>query len=746
MILLASSKSLLFEIIKAHEDKKLESLSKDIILSKLNSNTNLKNNLISGKGILFNTINANPQEGVVQVPNLSITSLTHTAGKDNSFVLKFIDKSKTFINFLTVAYGIEALRGYTEALKNIGELEITEDSVANQKKVLFSESLDPTFQPLLYLYYGLEDTISKHSGPHAVAIKNIYINLIGADVETTLVLVPHIRFFGSINGQSLSTVIGNNTAGKHEVKGTSQLIELIKGVAYGKNTVDKANGVNAYPSQNTTGTSPSQISYYPLDIHLIITDIIKSYITSLTGSDNIIVLLPDLNLYLANNITKFLESTTVGSYYDESKYAGIFSLNDFLQNNLVKDLYAPYLASFIKNQSIINTLKDELNLNLIYDPFPLSQPPGLTKDQFKIWNDILPEAPESKIRLQISNQDSANQNPLEFLITGLFNKLKTYSNNAFDIQLFSESNVKLNTLWVDQKFKNSYTLPGTNSNNTTIVCGDPILIEKYLYGNKDNSEVISIPLHPIDNKFIGNRSYYEEVNRLLNYDINRNPNFTTNSRKTSNDIKVRRATISQDAAYFAAFQNTISQTLDTAQTAGRSILSEVLTNLVIPKFDPDSLRTSLAEIRGKYDKNVVDLLLKETKSGLDNITINNSNTIASDLTTRKIELQTTLDEIISQANQPSSGGTVQLPPTLLLSPGEASAKFNRELKKQAFEISVETEPCYEFGSYFLVGKEASLDIHYLPKSLPSRYLITGYKHDYDPNVGYKSQFTLRAIV
>lgn len=746
MILLASSKSLLFEIIKAHEDNKQNVINRDIVLSKLNSNTNIKNNLVSGKGILFNTINATPQEGVVLVPNLSITSLTHTAGKDNSFVLKFIDNSKTFINFLTVAYGIEALRGYTEALKNIGELEITEDSVANQKKVLFSESLDPTFQPLLYLYYGLDDsTISQFSGPHAVTIKNISINLIGQDIETTLVLVPHIRFFGSINGQSLSTIVGNNTAGKHEVKGTSQLIELIKGVAYGKNTVDKANGVNAYPSQNTTGTSPSQIPYYPLDIHLIITDIIKSYITSLTGSDNIIVLLPDLNLYLANNITKFLESTTVGSYYDESKYAGIFSLNDFIENNRVKTLYAPYLASFIKNQSIINTLKDELNLNLIYDTFPLSQPPGLTKNQFQIWNDILPEAPEARIKLQISNLDSAIQNPLESLVTGLFNKIKTYSNNAFDIQLFSETNDKLITLWTDQKFNDSYTLPGTNSNNTTIVCGDPILIEKYLYGNKDNSEVINIPLHPIDNKFIGNRSYYEEVNRLLNYDINRNPNFTTNSRKTSNDIKVRTVTISQDSAYFAAFQNTISQTLDTAQTAGRSILSEVLTNLVIPKFDPDSLRTSLAEIRGKYDKEVVDLLLKETKSGLDNITINNSNTIASDLTTRKIELQTTLDEIISQANQPSRGGTVQLPPTLLLSPGEAFAKFNRELKKQAFEISIETEPCYQFGSYFLVGKEASLDIHYLPKSLPSRYLITGYKHEFTSE-NIRSQFTLRAIV
>ena len=96
-----------------------------------------------------------------------------------------------------------------------------------------------------------------------------------------------------------------------------------------------------------------------IDLHLIVTDILKDYISKATQSKNVIVLLPDLNYvcsYVIKKIIKEIEAKNIAS-----------SLEELWRSLRDSDISKPELIHIIKTQAILEDLLNTLGLRLVLD-------------------------------------------------------------------------------------------------------------------------------------------------------------------------------------------------------------------------------------------------------------------------------------------------------------------------------------------------------------------------------------------
>ena len=742
------------------------SFRKDAILDIVSSNfddATIRGYLNLGndkKGTVFNTFGPNAVKGIrLPSPTLDIKELKHECGENNKVTIKFIDNDNSFLEYLLFHFNIEYLRQKVEELDSKVKTLKTADKL--QETLFSTQDIPQGLGKILYLYYdagnkfnSLGKSFDTGSGPHSLIITNLLVTISGTVVEYTLELFPSLKSFrGGVGSASLKKLAGAFLAGTPEIKGTSNLILLKNNPAYGDNIIQKVLSNDPYNS----GRSVSNV--YPFDIHLIICDILKEYLRMVTGHSNIIVLLPDLNLYCADTILNFINKTILGTKADSSTlddFGGSFTA--YIESQRFKDTYASKIpARVVQNNAYAEALQRLLGIDIVYDPLPIPERDEQTYNGYgATWYEktLLPE--NTDIRLELNSLEKedqvAEEGYLSVLTQDLFPKIKTISKDLFDIQIYQETNTFFNELWGDSKFDGSYTLPGKPSTTPTLIVGDPILIEKYLYAYRDPTDKSVSILHPVDSKILKDRAYFDEINSKFDYSLNFEPYFSNNPAPANSgkqNIPIKSVTIQQNGAIFSLLETNISQTLQQTETTGKILEQEVLESLVTSSIDEDELERLVSYVYAQYDNYYANLFLESIRASFNNLTIATKDSSFNNEVDQRIEdLKTTLERIQDKikSNPKSSGTKVNVEPyygTL----AKLVARLDRELKKQAFKITVTTSMAVpQFGSLFMVGKSAIFDYNIgITAKFPKRYRILSYAHSLLEG-SWESAFTLQALV
>ena len=718
----------------------------DIVGSKFDEAT-IKGYLDLGndkKGTVFNTFGNYYTKGIkFASPTLDIKELKHESGENNKITIKFIDNSNSFLEYILFHLNSEYLRQKVEELDS--KVKTLETASLLQETLFSTNRSSQGLGKLLYLYYdaggslnSLTSDTNSGSGPHSLIITNLQVTISQTVVEYTLELFPNLKDFrGGVGSTSLQKIAGSFLAGTPEVKGTSKLIYLDNPVAY-----------------------PHDSVVYPFDIHLIICDILKEYLRKVTGHNNIIVLLPDLNLYCADTILNFISKTILGTKGDSTTvddFGGSFTA--YIESERFKSTYTSKIpATLVKNTAYAEALQFLLGLDIIYDPIPLPDRNTQTYNGYGLsWYEKAMAPENMALRLELNSLEKEDQVKEEgyfsVLKQDLFPKIKTISKDLFDIQIYNETNTFFNELWSDTKFDGSYTLPGKTSSLPTLIVGDPILIEKYLYAYRDPSDRVVSILHPIDAKILEDREYFDEINQKFDYSLNFEPYFSNSppppTSKFKQHIPLKSVSIQQNGAIFSLLETNISQTLQQTETTGKMLEREVLESLVTSSIDEAELERLVTYIYAQYDNYYANLFLQSIKASFNNLTIATSDASFNTLVDQRIkEIKDTLDLIQNKIKNNS----ISLGPSINVDPfygslGKLVARLHREIKKQAYKITVTTSKAVpQFGSFFMIGKSATFDYNIgITRDFPKKYRIISYAHNFTESSS-ESVFTLQAIV
>jgi hypothetical protein len=264
------------------------------------------------------------------VSNNSFISLRQKFGKNSngSIELKLIDvpgdfEAKIFKagidNQLSViesaASEIGDLTGSltTQRIQDVGpdlppQLTITQSDPykVSREKVIkeavnYRQKIKNNFQnSVFYIGYGFGTNVQYWNGPQLVYLTNAELDIASSKVIT-------LRLQPIINAISTTNPLNDNFK-----KNTRPDIKGLRFQVVGKSgPIDMSNwdlpNKEIYSSPFLKNTNKQQIkSIFPkVDLHILICDVIRDYIKTVTQSDRVIVLLPDLNVLLSDLVKSF---------------------------------------------------------------------------------------------------------------------------------------------------------------------------------------------------------------------------------------------------------------------------------------------------------------------------------------------------------------------------------------------------------------------------------------------------------
>jgi hypothetical protein len=259
-----------------------------------------------------------------------------------------------------------------------------------------------------------------------------------------------------------------------------------------------------------------------IDLHVLITDVIRDLIRKATGNQNVIVLLANLNYTQGYAIQQFLIEQGITSFEYKGKSVGgdpptadsqLLSLDRtfYGRNSLLGKLF--YFLQDILSGYGINLRISKGDGSVVEATFKSLEalqygkkvvaPPGMTLKQIEALRRVYPITPPKLTKFQDTLDNFIKDNSFTAglvrrsnkglpdywdILKKITNRLKKGSEGLYGpvLDLFYESDLNLLELWSSDKYKD-YPLFGGfdrtfNSDEGAIIFGDSYLIRDYLYG------------------------------------------------------------------------------------------------------------------------------------------------------------------------------------------------------------------------------------------------------------------------
>jgi hypothetical protein len=589
----------------------------------------------TGGGFVFST-QSNP----------NFISLEHTVniGKSFELTLSLIDPTSEFekqfltsnvLEVMANSYPNDGSRFFPKNWKgNESQRELSEVYNRNFEFLRNSniEYLKNTKKRNIYLAYGIGDQLNQWAGPFKVYIQSIDVKIEGPRILTIKFVATenHLDPKENTNAFGIPAIIDNN--GTTTVcTGNSELINL----NYLPNIYD-----------------PLEIGYNPpIDLHVLIVDILRDYIRQATQHKNIIILLPDLNkicskaIDLAKNLSRLDNSTTgsLGSLQGGDKIALAATLSpeleirakreQFLKTLLQDSLGLDFVNVPANNNRIITTgvpsnistessqiekrSKDRIRESIRRDREYENQQnvSGIPIAPSRASVILRPDKVNQKDNLEnyyknnsfcarlYNSTDSGIPKHMD-LINNLIKTINSIAGGIYTIthEVLSENNLLILDLWKsDTKLKcQTYRLfsgdYSIEESEEFIIFGDINLIREYLYAS-DIENILGKFLHPQDAEILLNPDYIDKIKKITAFN-------TTEITYPFGD----QSYIPDEFAYFQ----------DDPTTSGNesfgSLLSkkdhEIITKLKCPVFRYNTKNPNITELTIKESNQYWALLLR----------------------------------------------------------------------------------------------------------------------------------------
>lgn len=348
--------------------------------------------------------------------NPNFIAFEHSFGykMDNSFTLSFIDPEGSFENTFFSNNMLEQIAGSyhstPEKLKSAGENQGFCEEVVRSNELMKDTAFKSDFvdqykaytgRKKFYIAYGTGDNLDLWSGPHEVW-------LMGANVKVKGPRKIELRFAGNIKPLKVGNRKGlyNESIDKNidmggmtnRFTGFSEDIEFKNllplegdddyelvdsyGKAYnplrnmGLTESDQLVKELKIKNENFLREIPlSEIIFRDFDLHYMVVDALRRYIQNATNNNNVIVLLPNLNLVCRQLIRDLMtnariDAVTAQSYSDDQfllsqQAAGTTSLPFPISSEVVGDTLGPAAPDF----SFLGVGSEKLEgVRIAYDP------------------------------------------------------------------------------------------------------------------------------------------------------------------------------------------------------------------------------------------------------------------------------------------------------------------------------------------------------------------------------------------
>ena len=230
---------------------------------------------------------------------------------------------------------------------------------------------------------------------------------------------------------------------------------------------------------------------YPVDLHLMITDTIRSYIRKAALGANVIVLLPDLNYLCGERFDKIFSEAKTGSYNVENLKMALYlflteigmSLGMANSSN-IPDRYP------IEITALVEKVEADPLKRVEWDYSTYSYYPTLTARSSEGIPDFMGPLKDCMNRINSISQ----------------------AGYTFTATYIDETDTKILELWEEL---NTHTFNGYedfDADSPTVIVGDTAVISNYLYNEREESDPISI--HYTD-EILKNQGYKKTIKDLV---------------------------------------------------------------------------------------------------------------------------------------------------------------------------------------------------------------------------------------
>lgn len=546
-VILAFSKDVIDKL-KA-DGSQYQSLVRD-----LNKETVEKGLLLSENFLVFNNTGN---------PNFISFEHTFNSKEGAKFTLTFIDPKREFeerffdtsLKDNVAAYFdgeqsnlVNKDKNNTNTLNSISELQ-------NEEVTQLVNDLKTTFgKRKFYIFYGIGNNLKEWAGPYKCELMGSNIDLQGSR-KITLV-------FGPLSNNLLNEVNLNLLGLNSVCVGESKYLNLsgitsnesfyspIKNLSQTDKAILDNNIINQFLEY--TETYDKQL-IAKLDLHSIVVDCIRNYIQKATGNNNVIVLLPDLNLICSNAIDDAKELSISRQERRESIQESIPS-----RSALVNTYFSKKIDEIHKVINFLKHLGNFMGLSLESPPYELSffktnyAQPWAEAVQYQNAEKFYESFLKAKFNFILKGFGRSVLPNHKKIIKSVIDSINKYSKSSYPINLryVSESSIDLLDFWSEDPLCKAYLFGGYKNfikDKGVIIVGDQALIKNYLYGFTDlnksleniqnlklekqtiiesggDEEVIqdintkinfTIPLHPLDRVILTNKKYNQKVRDLV---------------------------------------------------------------------------------------------------------------------------------------------------------------------------------------------------------------------------------------
>lgn len=648
----------------------------------------------------------------------------------------------------------------------------------------------PTFNkntlnnPYIYVLYGHE---GKVSGPHKCVLQsvNFYADEGTQASMVKIALTPQAREIG--DGGFIRRLNS-----KSSVKPTKVQIE------------GKSKAINVEPLVNPKATQPiysvkdrgiPSDPYTPppgldFDFHLILKDTIRSYLRSVVGHKNVIVLLPNINEVCSDKIVQYYKNTTFGyrgqpvdkslpfveATLEAEKDAAATAVGDpFLQNTYVLRSFAEQFGlDFIEEKRIgggdrrETTSEAERRIRDIgpdeFDPRPL-MPKKSTVERFGSYykeatggdagvvsytDKFFKHLENTYFRMHLSDAIYHNEDGV-VTYSGL-EKLKTVCNNisklsgfAFSFQLFTETNTDFQEVFTSEELVPSDLLGTDNSNpsggENIVIFGERSLVNNYIYGLGDISKFKNPNfIHPVDRAILENEDFREKKEEKIGK-LNFFPMFSFDKDGDNNKFQISKVRINDNSSYRSAI-DVVSRKVNNQIVVG--LASETLLTFLVGGGGADpqaSVRELVEKVYNLYQGDVTgvneffdDQIDELSKTDVFNF---KKGEVGEDIIlTNQALIKEIITEVTTTLTAPVTDTKLvfYFDNNLVLKEDEVKATLLNEFNNLQLSLSIETaHPQFQLGNFYSIGKQAKVILDRLPGSdgpiaLPKNYFIVGYTH------------------
>lgn len=383
------------------------------------------------------------------------------------------------------------------------------------EKQLLQNQLQNKLSRRFWIMYGCGDDVSDWAGPFVTNYVGVTYNYDGKGVrKISLTFVSNFSQFRTSIGANYNTP-------QAYIEGRSkvEIEKVVKSTGINNTiTFDSAGnpvGLENLPKFQDFTTDLNTEVFKLKNIHKSITRCLHNFLANSVGSNNVLVLLPNMDNILADNKQKVIDFVNNSLPFDEHL---VLSNNDILttkeRNYLPKEQYE-LILSYLSIIEFFKGIGFEFSSNIFKD--------SVTDESFRT-NLIIQKSEESKSFVERFQKILEEKNFYITLSAKREDPKKIIDNVFSQINEKSGGQLRQEYVWENNpgiiKLLKKYHRQDLDENSPLLIVGDQLLVQYFIYGDIDLDSVPTI----LSNEKLGtspgisnivNHAYIEEVKDFL---------------------------------------------------------------------------------------------------------------------------------------------------------------------------------------------------------------------------------------